>query len=222
MKKNIIIFAAHPDDELLGCGGTIKLLSKKNNVIVVFFTTGITSRNTKNANISINKLKIHSEKSAKILGIKSIIFLDLQDNKLDTYPRLEIIQRIEKIINNFKPSKIFTHHFSDLNIDHEIVSKSVITACRPNHFNKYLKQIYLFETLSNTEWSIQRKFQPNVYMDISKTINFKIRAMKEYKTELQKKPMPRSIEIIKTLAKLRGSEINVNFAESFYLFREII
>jgi len=76
MKKNIIVFAAHPDDELLGCGGTIKLLSKKNKVIVVFFTTGITSRNTKNANISINKLKIHSEKSAKILGIKSIIFLD--------------------------------------------------------------------------------------------------------------------------------------------------
>ena len=220
-KENLIVFAAHPDDEALGCGGTIKKLSRKYNIISVFFTTGITSRSSTKSDHKINNLKKNCIKCNKILGVKKVIFFDLQDNKLDIYPRLDIIKKIEIILSKYKPSVIFTHYFEDLNIDHEIVSKSVVTSCRPSKKNSSIKKIYFFETLSNTEWSVNRKFQPNYFSDISKFINFKIKAMSKYKTELQPKPMPRSLENIKNLAKLRGSEINKEFAEAFFLYREI-
>jgi LmbE family N-acetylglucosaminyl deacetylase len=220
-KENIIVFAAHPDDEVLGCGGAMKKFSKTHDVISVFFSTGITSRSNKNSNKSINKLKEDCIKCNKILGTKKIIFLDFDDNKMDIYPRLEIIKKIEEILNRYKPSLIFTHNFSDLNIDHEIVSKSVVTACRPNKNNNKIKKILFFETLSSSEWSIDRNFKPNYYIDITKYISSKIKAMSKYKSEIQKSPMPRSLDNIKTLAKLRGSEINKNFAEAFSLYREI-
>ena len=219
-KKNLVVFAAHPDDEVLGCGGTIKRLSKNFNVIVVFFTTGITSRNLKNENKEINKLKQDCIRSNKILGTKKIVFFELKDNQLDSYPRLFIIKKIENILKNYKPEIVFTHYFEDLNIDHQIVSYSTITACRPVK-NKFLKKILFFETLSSTEWSIKRTFQPNYYYDISNFLPFKIKAMKMYKTEIQKNPLPRSVKTIESLARLRGSEINKKFAEAFFLYRKI-
>ena len=220
-KKNLIVFAAHPDDELLGCGGTIKKYSKRFNIIVVFFTHGVTARNKLNKNSDINKLKNNCIESNKILGTKKIIFLNFKDNKLDSYPRLDIIKKIEAIVSKYKPEQIFTHFFEDLNIDHEIVSKSVITACRPLKKNKFLKKIYFLEVLSSSEWSPKRTFQPNFYSDISKSINYKLKAMRKYKTEIQKSPQPRSIQSIKALAKSRGSEVSLNYAEAFYQFREI-
>jgi LmbE family N-acetylglucosaminyl deacetylase len=220
-KENLIVFAAHPDDEVLGCGGTIKKLSKKYNIISVFFTTGVTSRLKNKSNSKIKNLKKNCMECNKILGTKKVIFFDLVDNKLDIYPRLDIIKKIEEVLNKYKPSIIFTHYFEDLNIDHEIVSKSVVTSCRPNKRNSNIKKIYFFETLSNTEWSVNRKFQPNYFSDITKFIKFKIKAMSKYKSELQPKPMPRNLENIKNLAKLRGSEINKEFAEAFFLYREI-
>ena len=223
-KKNVIIFAAHPDDEVLGCGGTIKKLSKSYNIVVVFFSTGISSRyksTSKNYIKKINSLKKDSLECNKILGTKKTIFFDLEDNKLDIYPRLNLVKKIEEVLDKYKPQIIFTHYFEDLNIDHEIVAKSVVTACRPNQKNRNIKKILFFETLSSTEWSVKRKFQPNFFSDITNFINFKIKAMSKYKSELQKKPMPRTLENIKNLAKLRGSEINKKFAESFILYREI-
>ena len=130
MKKKILVFSAHPDDETLGCGGYIKKLSKINNTAVCIFSTGITSRikfNLKN----INVLKKNALKAFKILGFKKNYFLELDDNKLDKYPILEIIQKIEEIIKKEKPNIIFTHFPDDLNIDHEIVTRAVLTACRP-------------------------------------------------------------------------------------------
>ena len=219
-KKNIIVFAAHPDDELLGCGGTIKKYSKSYNIIVVFFTGGIAARNEITQNLEIKDLRKNCIDCNKILGTKEIKFLNFNDNKLDTYSRLEVIKKIEEILFKYKPEKVFTHYFEDLNVDHEIVSKSVITACRPLKKNNFLKKLFLFEVLSSSEWSPKRTFQPNYYSDITKFIDFKLRAMKKYKSEIQKSPMPRSIQSIKALARSRGSEVSVNYAEAFYLFRE--
>ena len=140
-KKNLVVFAAHPDDEVLGCGGTIKRLSKKFNVIVVFFTTGITSRSLKNEKKEINKLKQDCINSNKILGTKKTVFFELKDNQLDSYPRLFIIKKIENILKIYKPEIVFTHYYEDLNIDHQIVSYSTITACRPVN-SKFLKKYY--------------------------------------------------------------------------------
>tara|TARA_Y100000768_G_scaffold185530_1_gene138926 strand:- start:6046 stop:6717 length:672 start_codon:yes stop_codon:yes gene_type:complete len=220
-KKNLVVFAAHPDDEVLGCGGTIKKLSKKYNVIIVFFTTGITSRNSKYENKEVSKLKEDCIKSNKILGTKKTIFFELKDNQLDSYPRLFIIKKIENILKIYKPEIVFTHFFEDLNIDHQIVSYSTITASRPVNNNKFLKKILFFETLSSTEWSIKRTFQPNYYYEIDNFLSFKLKAMKMYKTEIQKNPLPRSVKTIESLARLRGSEINKKFAEAFFLYRNI-
>ena len=220
-KNNLIVFAAHPDDEVLGCGGTIKKLSKKFNIIVVFFTTGISSRDTSSKKKQIRNLKKDCREANKLLGSNKIIFLDLKDNQLDTYPRIFVIKKIEKILKTYKPQIVFTHHFEDLNIDHQVISNALITACRPNLKNKYLKKILFFEVLSSTEWSVKRNFNPNYYQEINNFISYKLKAMKEYKTEIQQNPLPRSIETIKSLAKLRGSEIGMNYAEAFILFREI-
>ena len=220
-KKNLLVFAAHPDDEVLGCGGTIKKLSKKYNVIVVFFSTGITSRNSNNENKKINQLKKDCIECNEILGTKKVIFFELKDNQLDSYPRLFIIKKIENILNIYKPEIVFTHYYSDLNIDHQIVSNSTITACRPIKKNNFLKKILFFETLSSTEWSIKRSFQPNYYYEIDNFLSYKLKAMKKYKSEIQESPLPRSITTIEALAKLRGSEINRKFAEAFFLYRKI-
>jgi len=220
-KENLIVFAAHPDDEVLGCGGTMKKFSKKYNIISVFFATGIASRSDNDSKKNIQILKKDCNDCNKILGTKKVIFLDFEDNKMDIYPRLDIIKKIEIIIRKFKPSLIFTHYHKDLNIDHEIVSKSVVTACRPNKKNRNIKKILFFETLSSTEWSVERNFKPNYFVDITKFIDAKLKAMSKYKTELQISPMPRSLDNIKTLAKLRGSEINKRYAESFFIHREI-
>ncbi len=220
-KENLIVFAAHPDDEVLGCGGTMKKFSKKYDIISVFFATGIASRSDKNLKKNIQVLKKNCSDCNKILGTKKIIYLDFEDNKMDIYPRLDVIKKIEKIINIYQPSLIFTHYHKDLNIDHEIVSKSVVTACRPSKKNKNIKKILFFETLSSTEWSVERDFKPNYFVDITKFISSKLKAMSKYKTELQKNPMPRSLDNIKTLAKLRGSEINREYAESFFIYREV-
>jgi LmbE family N-acetylglucosaminyl deacetylase len=221
MKKKILVFSAHPDDETLGCGGYIKKLTKFHEASICIFSTGITSRK-KFESKSIDKLKKSALKVFKLLGFKKNFFLNLDDNKLDKYPLLEIIKKIEIIINNEKPNVIFTHFPYDLNIDHEIVTRAVITACRPIEKNKkFLKKILFYETLSSTEWSYKEKFRPNLYIDITNTIKYKIRSLKLYKSEIRNFPHPRSAMGVEVLAKKRGSEIGMKYAESFMIYREL-
>ncbi len=220
MKKKILVFSAHPDDETLGCGGYIKKLSKKNNASVCIFTTGITSR-TKHTNTEIKELKKNAIRAFKILGFKKNFFLNLDDNKLDSYPLLKLVKIIEEIIVKEKPNIIFTHFPDDLNVDHKIVSEAVLTAARPLKKNEFLNKIFFYETLSSTEWSINKKFLPNTYIDIRDTIKFKLKAMKCYKTELRAFPHPRSVKGIEILAQKRGSEVSLKFAEAFMLFRDV-
>ena len=151
-----LVVVAHPDDEVLGCGGTIIKYSKKYNVFSVIVGEGYTSRINKKKNISkdLKLLKQHANKAAKIMGVKKTFFLSLPDNKLDTLPLLEIIQKIENIINKVKPEIIYTHHHGDLNIDHQIINKAVLTATRPT--NKHIvKSVRTFEILSSSEWNFQ-------------------------------------------------------------------
>tara|TARA_Y100001958_G_C21162611_1_gene496140 strand:- start:89 stop:763 length:675 start_codon:yes stop_codon:yes gene_type:complete len=221
-KKKILVVAAHPDDELLGCGGTLALLSKKNKIFALFFTDGVSARKVKNSK-NAEKRKENSLKSLKIIGIKKSKFLNFPDNELDKVPLLKITKEIEIIIKNFKPDTIFTHSNVDLNIDHEIISRAVVTATRPKP-NFCVKNILLFETLSSTEWNFNLKkktFNPNYYIDISKTINTKIKAAKAYKNEISSWPHPRSINGIKNLAKYRGQSVGLKYAEAFYLLRKI-
>lgn len=221
--KKILIIASHPDDEILGCGGTIARHQKSNdNVCIQFLSNGVTSRNTfkkKDVQIRLENAK----KACAVLGVKNLKFENYPDNMFDTVALIEIIKSIEKIVFKFKPNIIYTHSKYDLNIDHQITHRAVMTACRPIE-NKFLEEIYSFEVLSSTEWSTDKElsFKPNHYVDISKCINLKVRAMKKYADELRIEPHPRSISAIKSLALLRGSACGVKFAEGFMLERRII
>lgn len=220
MRKKIIVFSAHPDDETLGCGGYIKKLSKKNDPYVCIFTAGITSREKHNYK-DTRTLKKNALKAFKILGFKKNYFLNLDDNKLDNYPLLDLVKMTENIIKKVKPNIIFTHFPDDLNIDHKVVTNAVLTAARPIQNNNFLKKIFFYETLSSTEWSINQKFIPNTYIDIKDSIKFKINAMKSYKSEIRTFPHPRSVKGIEVLAQKRGSEVSLKFAEAFMLYRNV-
>ena len=226
-KDKILIIAAHPDDEVLGCGGTISSLSQKGTHIqILFLSDGVSSRFDLNHSDK-NKLykeiefrKKNSIKALKLLGVdkKDIYFNDLPCCQLDTIPILSLIKIVEKHICDFKPSVIFTHSMNDVNIDHGVTFKVVQAATRP--VNKdFLKTILLFEVLSSTEWNFKKSFRANCFYDISNTINKKIAAMKLYKKEYKISPHPRSSNIIKALATYRGAQVGLNFAEAFDLFR---
>ena len=204
--KNILVVASHPDDEVLGCGGTLYNLKKKGaKISCLFLSDGESSRKHPKLKQLILDRKKQALKVGKILGIKNITFGNFPDNSMDSIPILKIIQFIEKKIKNIKPDAIFTHFESDLNVDHQITSKAVITACRPIK-NQTVKSIIFFEILSSSEWNISTKnksFKPNYFVDISKSIKFKLKALKHYKREMRKWPHPRSIEGVKLLSKTR-------------------
>ncbi|OGC08540.1 GlcNAc-PI de-N-acetylase [candidate division WOR-1 bacterium RIFOXYA2_FULL_36_21] len=223
--KNVLVVAAHPDDEVLGCGGTIsKLLKKGIDVAILILGEGITSRyenREKAMDIEqMKELKNHINDAAKILKVKKNFVLNFPDNRFDSVPLLDLVKVIENVKNKFIPDVIFTHHGEDLNIDHQITFNAVLTACRAIA-GEMVKQIYCFETLSSTEWSWPNTFKPNVYVDISKTIEKKIDAMKAYKNELKEWPHPRSIKGIEILAEKRGCEVGLAYAEAFELVRSI-
>lgn len=223
----ILVIAAHPDDEILGCGGTIaKHIKNKDKVKTLILGEGITSRQPKrNLNLSKNKLeklKKISIQANKKIGMKDLVHHDLPDNRFDSLEFLDIVKILEKEIFKFKPNIIYTHSSYDLNIDHKIISKATITASRPQN-NKFLKKILLFEIPSSSEWqsSELENFKPNYFVDISKTIKKKINALKIYKNEMKKWPHPRSVRAVKMLSNLRGAQIGCNAAEAFYLARQI-
>ena len=221
--RKVLSILAHPDDEVLGCGGTIARLSKKGNEIyVLILGEGITSRDDirdkQKRKSETLALRRQAEEANKLLGIKKIFFYDFPDNRFDTIPFLDIVKVIEKIKNQIKPEIIFTHYEKDLNIDHQITYKAVITATRPLE-KENVKEIYSFEIPSSTEWSYPLSFSPNMFYDISETIDVKIKALKEYKSELKKYPYPRSLEGVELTAKNWGMKVGLNYAEAFKIVR---
>ena len=221
MSKNILIVAAHPDDEVLGCGGTIKKHSMNgDNVTVLFMTTGVGAR--KNNLTDVKRRKQAARKVKNILGIKKLIFLNLPDNEMDSLPLLKIIKKIEKVVFNLNPEIIYTHFSNDLNIDHEITFRAVMTACRPKPKMK-LKKIIVFEVLSSTDWQINDKdnFVPNFFSEITNVISFKRKALEAYHFEMYEPPHTRSIVNQITCNKVRGASVGLEYAEAFKIIRFI-
>ena len=173
--KKILIVCAHPDDEVIGCGGTISLLSKTAKIDLLVFTNGEGSRKFSSDEQYKKKTlqrKQMLQKSSKVLGIKNIHQLNFRDNQLDTYPLLEITKELEKYLKKYKPDTIFTHYKNDLNIDHRKVFEAVITATRPFK-NTFIKNLLSFEITSSTELSYSKnQFNPNFFVDILTLIFF--------------------------------------------------
>lgn len=225
--RNVVVFAAHPDDELLGVGATIKRLSLEGvHAHAVILAEGITSRTEKREDANINELKELQEdckRAASIIGYESVVFCGLPDNRMDELDLLDIVKMISKYTDDYKPDTIFTHHHGDLNIDHRIVCEAVLTATRPAE-NNIVKRIYSFETPSSTEWNFNysEPFCPNVYVDVSNTIDEKIEAMNCYRSEKTIFPHPRSKESLYSLARYRGSNAGMQYSEAFRLLRGLI
>ena len=168
------------------------------------------------------RLKLNQKKAAaKIIGLKDISFENFPDQQFDTVPLLTIVKTIEAHIKKIKPHTIYTHHRGDLNKDHRICFEAVMTACRPIGTHT-VKEIYSFECLSSTEWSEEKTFNPNVFVDVSKTIDTKVKALAAYKSEMRPYPHPRSVKGAEILAEYRGLTISTKHAEAFELVRTIV
>jgi LmbE family N-acetylglucosaminyl deacetylase len=225
MSHKILIVAAHPDDEVLGCGGTItKHVKKGDEVSCLILGEGITSRygSRKEAGKDeLKKLKQEAEKAAGILGIKETYFRDFPDNRFDTVPLLEIIKAVETVKRKVKPEIIYTHHRGDLNIDHQITFQAVLTACRPVK-DETVSEIYSFEVPSSTEWAAPdtaTSFRPDVFVDVTGTFSRKIEALKAYRTESRDYPHPRSAEALEIIARRWGLMVGRELVEAFQLVR---
>lgn len=227
-KSNILIVVAHPDDEVLGCGGVIAMHANTGcDVFVLILGEGISSRYSDRKSVRSEKfsdLKEQAKDAARILGVKKIFFSDFPDNSFDSLPILKIIKEIEKVKRLTRPGIIYTHHYGDLNIDHRITYRAVLTACRPLK-DESVSEIYSFEVSSSTEWSGPNKeniFIPDRFVDISKTIDKKTEALRSYRYELRPYPHPRSIKGIRAVAAKRGLEAGLKFAESFETIRTVV
>jgi len=225
MRKKILIVAAHPDDEVLGCFGTVARLIKKGyEAYTLILGEGKTSRDEKrvleNNKDEITTLKNEIQNANNIIGIKKVFVKSFPDNRFDSVDLLDIIKVISKVNEEVKPDIIFTHYEHDLNIDHQITYKAVITATRPME-NESVKEIYSFEILSSTEWNYPLSFSPNTFFNIENTIDLKVQAMKAYNSELCIYPHPRSLEGIKLNAKYQGMRVGKNYVEAFKVVRNI-
>lgn len=223
--EKILVVAAHPDDELLGLGGTIRRLAdagKETHAVIL--AEGITSRVETRDEADLNELKElreDAQKAAEVVGYSSIEFNDFPDNRMDEVDLLDIIKVVSKYIEKYDPDTIFTHHHGDLNIDHRRTCEAVLTACRP--IGQYrVKRIYAFETPSSTEWNYiySEPFTPNVYFDVTRTLEAKVEGMACYRSESTSYPHPRSEEALRMLSKLRGTNVGFDMAEAFMLLRE--
>jgi LmbE family N-acetylglucosaminyl deacetylase len=225
VSKSVLLIFAHPDDEVLGCGGTVaKLIKDGFDVATLILGEGKTSRfdNQNVAEAELKKLSAEIVKANKRLGISRIFTSDFPDNKFDSIPLLYIVKKIEEIKQIVKPSIVFTHHFGDMNIDHQLTYKAVLTATRPMS-DECVQEIYACEIPSSTEWNFEsgKKFTPNVFIDVTETIDVKVEAMREYSSELREWPFPRSLRHIKDLASLNGVNCGLNYAEAFMLVRSV-
>ena len=218
--------AAHPDDEVLGCGGTIHHLAQSGAVVnIVFLSDGVSSRDdiAGSDQIELTRRKQSAIEASKVLGANTPTFHDLPDNRLDTVPLLSVVKLIENEIKKYDPDTVLTHFGNDLNIDHRIASEAVVVACRPQNSSP-VKRVLFFEIPSSTEWQMengQPTFSPNYFVDIDDHLEFKLRALRCYSMELRTWPHSRSIEAVEHLCRWRGASVGTTAAEAFVLGRQI-
>lgn len=227
MAESVLVVAAHPDDEVLGCGGTLAgLVAQGAEVHVSFIADGVTSRGERSdvQLAQVNARQAAAMKAADILGVKSVTFGDFPDNRLDTVALLDVTQKIESLIAEYRPDIVFTHHGGDLNIDHQRVHEAVVTACRPQ-LGHPVETLLFFEVPSSTEWQVPGSaavFAPNWFVDISAGLERKLAALDAYAAELRESPHPRSRDAVEQLARWRGATVGASAAEAFVLGRKLV
>jgi LmbE family N-acetylglucosaminyl deacetylase len=229
--NSLMTVVAHPDDEVLGCGGTVhRLISNGWKAHLTIMSGGVGGRYSRSeaagaiAGKQKNALVEQMQKAASAIGYHGVDVFDFPDNRMDTVGRMDLSQAIRPILERERPDLVFTHHPGDYNWDHTAVFDAVMMAARCNPPDFYPAEIRSFEVLSSTERAWQdssRIFCPNLYVDISKTIDMKKLAMRYYELEYRAYPHPRSIEAIEFLARRRGNEVGMIYAEAFHIIRAL-
>jgi LmbE family N-acetylglucosaminyl deacetylase len=220
MSKSILVVVAHPDDEVLGCGGTIaRHTAEGDTVHVVFMADGFTSRQ----NVVAAELQQRENARAAaldILGVSKFYALNFPDNRMDSVPLLDIVKRLESIVEPMRPTRVYTHHNGDLNIDHRVTHQAVMIACRPVP-SCSVREILAFEVMSSTEWGTPgvTPFSANAFVDISDFVSKKLEALAAYGLEMRPSPHSRSVANIEILARHRGNCMGIEAAEAFAVVR---
>lgn len=219
---NILVVSAHPDDEMLGLGGTLAHhVNQGDLVFPIIFADGSQIRYTEGQR---EGLKLACLKSCAELGLQPPQFLGFPDQKLDSYSQIELTKPIEELITKHQPTVVYTHHFGDINRDHQLLHDATLVAVRPKP-GGCVKQVLCYSVPSSTEWTpflSDKAFLPNWFVDISTTIKKKLRALAHYSSELPPYPHPRSLEAVENQAKYWGNSVGFNYAEPFRLMRNLI
>jgi LmbE family N-acetylglucosaminyl deacetylase len=225
----VLVVAAHPDDEVLGCGGTLARMARQGRAVhVLLLADGETARlSGSDASAAAGLLarrNAAADAAAAVLGCTSVDVLGLPDNRLDSVDLLDIVKQVETFVQRYRPTTVFTHHAGDLNIDHRVAQDAVVTACRPQPGHP-VRELLFFEVPSATEWrppSSARAFAPDWFVDVSATLALKMQALEAYAAELRPFPHARSLEAVTALARWRGASAGVEAAEAFELGRKIV
>lgn len=222
--RNIAVIVAHPDDEVLAFGGTIcRHAEAGDRVHVMFLATGLAARTDDGAvdPDAVAKLRAEAMRAAAILGTTETRFGDFPDNRMDTVALLDVVKSVQRFVEETGATIVYTHHDGDLNVDHAVTARAVLTACRPVPGSP-MRAIYAGEILSSSEYALaQHRFRPSTYVGIDPYIDRKRRALQCYTSEVRFWPHPRSIKAVALLARIRGSECGLDAAEALYLVREV-
>lgn len=227
--QRILVVGAHPDDEVLGCGGCVaRHAALGDTVHVLIVAEGGTARHKARTpagrSEEIESLRAAARRSAEILGTQPPHFAGLPDNRLDSVPLLDVVKIVEQAVHDVGPAVVYTHHGGDLNIDHRVVHQAVVTACRPLP-DAPVRRLYAFETVSSTEWtppSPDQAFRPARFVDIGAHMDTKLKALEAYVDEMRPFPHARSPENIVALARHRGASVGIEAAEAFMVIREVV
>lgn len=220
--KKVLVISVHPDDETLGCGGTLLKHKDNNDEIYWLIITkaneklGFSKQFLENREKQINSI-------SEIYGFKDVYKLGFLTTKLHTIDFSELIHSISKVINEIKPGMIYMNNRSDIHTDHQVAAKAIMS-CTKSFRYPFIKKILMYECLSETDIAPslpENLFIPNVYSDITEYIDKKLEIMSIYESEVQQMPLPRSLDNIKALARYRGASCGVNYAEAFMLIREV-
>ena len=224
-REKVAVVVAHPDDEVLAFGGTIcRHIALGNAVSILILATGLAARTDSGIvdQKEIEKIRNEARAAGAVLGCNDIEFADFPDNRMDTAALLDVIKRISAFIERTGATTVLTHHAGDLNIDHSVTARAVLTACRPLP-GAQVRRVYAGEVISSSEYSFpQERFVPTTYIGIESWLDRKCAALKCYSTELRLWPHPRSVEAVMHQARLRGSECGVEAAEALSLVREFV
>ena len=224
--KRILVIAAHPDDEVLGCGGAIyKHASNDDDVRVLILSDGVGARfsgPSKAAEAQCRQKIAEMEKAHAILKVVATTYATVApDNQFDTVPMLKIVKEIRAVIERIEPAIVYTHHCGDLNIDHRIVGEATLVATRPLLEQSYaVGEVYAYEVPEATALAFRHDFRPNTYVSID--VKKKVEALQEYDSERRSVPHPRSVDSVWAVAQVRGSEAGFLFAEAFQLIRRLM